>query len=208
MIFAIELTHNFGALLPLALGCILAHATTVLLLRRSILTEKVARRGHHVMREYVVDPFETMRVAEIMAQPVDTLPGEMPVEEVVAFFTAPDAPVRHKSYPIVDAAGHLLGIVARADVLRWTREGWPPAQSLAESLGGRDCITGHADEPVGRLADRMAAADVGRVPILRKEDGAVVGLVARRDLLRVRTTAVSHERDREVLIRLAAAMPV
>ena len=49
--------------------------TTVLLLRRSILTEKVARRGHHVMREYIVDPFETMRVSEIMAKPVDTLAG-------------------------------------------------------------------------------------------------------------------------------------
>jgi H+/Cl- antiporter ClcA len=123
IIFAVELTHNFGALLPLAVGCTIAHATTVLLLRRSILTEKVARRGHHVMREYVVDPFETMRVAEIMAQPVDTLLGSMPVEEAVSFFTAPDAPTRHKSYPVVDEAGHLHGIVARADVLRWTRDG-------------------------------------------------------------------------------------
>src|SRR5665213_1238072 len=65
--FAIELTHNVDALLPLAAACTMAHATTVLLLRRSILTEKVARRGYHVMREYIVDPFETMRVADIMA---------------------------------------------------------------------------------------------------------------------------------------------
>ena len=76
IVFAIELTHNFGALLPLTVACVAAHATTVLLLKRSILTEKVARRGHHVLREYIVDPFETMRVAEIMAQPVDTLAGQ------------------------------------------------------------------------------------------------------------------------------------
>ncbi|MBV8652469.1 MAG: chloride channel protein, partial [Alphaproteobacteria bacterium] len=56
IVFAIELTHNLGAMLPLAVACAMAHATTVLLLRRSILTEKVARKGHHVMREYIVDP--------------------------------------------------------------------------------------------------------------------------------------------------------
>src|SRR6185369_15757915 len=61
MIFALELTHNIGAFLPLAIGCTMAHVTTVLLLKRSILTEKVARRGHHVLREYIVDPFEIMR---------------------------------------------------------------------------------------------------------------------------------------------------
>jgi CBS-domain-containing membrane protein len=202
IIFAIELTHNFSALLPLAIGCTMAHATTVLLLRRSILTEKVARRGHHVMREYIVDPFETMRVAEIMARPVATLRGAMPVEEVVAFFSGPGVPPRHKSYPIVDEAGRLQGIVARADVLRWTRSGWTAGQTLAEALGERDCVSGFDDELVGQLADRMAQADVGRVPIVGRADRAVVGLVARRDLLRVRAQAVRHERDREALIRL------
>lgn len=202
IIFAVELTHNFGALLPLAIGCTMAHATTVPLLRRSILTEKVARRGHHVMREYIVDPFETMRVADIMAKPVDTLPAEMPIEDVIAFFTAPDAPKRHKSYPVIDRAAGLVGIVARADVLRWTREGWPAGETLADILDERDCVTGFSDELVGQLADRMAEADVGRVPILRRADGTVIGLVARRDLLRVRATAVTHERKREALIHL------
>jgi len=200
IIFSVELTHNFGALLPLATACAVAHATTVLLMRRSILTEKVARRGHHVMREYVVDPFEVMRVVEIMAHPVDTLPGDMPVESAVSFFTASDVPPRHKSYPVVDAAGRFLGMVARADVLRWTREGWPAGQSLADAVGGRDCVTGFSDELVGRLADRMAEAEVGRVPVLR--DGLVVGLVARRDLLRVRASMTGHESKREALIHV------
>jgi H+/Cl- antiporter ClcA len=201
IVFAIELTHNFGALLPLAVGCTMAHATTVLLLRRSILTEKVARRGHHVMREYIVDPFETMRVAEIMAKPVDTLSADSPVGDIVAFFTASDAPARHKSYPAVGADGRLVGMVARADVLRWTREGWPAGQTLRDMLADQDLITGHDDDLVGHLADRMAATDVGRVPILRQGDDVLVGLVARRDLLRVRATVVRHEQEREALIR-------
>jgi hypothetical protein len=49
----------------------------------------------------------------------------------------------------------------------------------------------------------MAEADAGRTPILRREDEVVVGLVARRDLLRVRAAAASHETEREVLFRFA-----
>jgi H+/Cl- antiporter ClcA len=202
MIFALELTHNIGAFLPLAIGCTMAHATTVLLLKRSILTEKVARRGHHVLREYIVDPFEIMRVGEIMAQPADTLPAQMKIGEVMAFFTAPDSPRRHKSYPVVDEQNRLVAMVSRADALRWTMEGWDSEKTIGEQLVGQNLTVGYADELVGSLADRMAEDDTGRVPILRRADGVVLGLVARRDLLRVRAEVIRHERDRERLIRL------
>ena len=202
IIFALELTHNVGALLPLTVACIAAHTTTVLLLRRSILTEKVARRGHHVMREYIVDPFETMRVAEIMAKPVDTLPADMTVDDAIKFFTGKDAMTCHKSYPIVEADRRLVGIVARADALRWAVDGWSAGQSLRDLVADRDMVTGYDDELVGALADRMAAAGVGRAPILRRSDEALVGLVARRDLLRVRAHAVRQERQRDTLIPL------
>ncbi|MGH6968218.1 MAG: chloride channel protein [Stellaceae bacterium] len=202
IVFAVELTHNLGAMLPLSIACIAAHATTVLLLRRSILTEKVARRGHHVMREYVVDPFETMRVGDIMAAPVDTLAADIPVGDAIAFFTGPEASSRHKSYPVVDADGRLVGMVARSDALRWTMEGWPAGYALRDLMAERDLVTGYEDELVGELADRMAAADTGRVPVLRRDDEVVVGLVARRDLLQVRAHVVQQERQRDTLIHL------
>jgi CIC family chloride channel protein len=207
IVFALELTHNVGGLLPLAVGCITAHATTVLLLRRSILTEKVARRGHHITREYITDPFETMRVAEIMARPADSLSADMPIADVITFFTATDAPRRHKSYPVIDAEAHVVGMVARADVLRWTVDGWPKGECLRDLAAGQDLIVGYDDELAGQLADRMALADVGRVPILKRGTDAVVGLVARRDLLRVRASVVRHETEREALLRFRTKRP-
>ena len=101
-------------------------------------------------------------------------------------------------------------MVSRADALRWTIAGWDSEKSLGEQLAGQNLTIGYADELVGALADRMAESDKGRVPILKRgapsdrggEDGALVGLVARRDLLRVRAEVIRHERDRERLIRL------
>src|SRR5262249_37783598 len=85
-LFAVELTGNFQVLLPVLVACLAAHTLTVLLLRRSILTEKIARRGHHVVREYSIDPFELARVGDVMIKTVDTLSASMPIDEAVEFF--------------------------------------------------------------------------------------------------------------------------
>ncbi len=66
IIFALELTHDMNAMLPLLIAATLAHAFTVLALKRSILTEKISRRGFHVSREYAVDPLEILYVRDVM----------------------------------------------------------------------------------------------------------------------------------------------
>jgi H+/Cl- antiporter ClcA len=203
MMFGIELTHDINSLLPLVIGCVGAHTTTVLLLKRSVLTEKVARRGHHITREYVVDPFETLSVAMIMAKPAEALPGTWTAQRTVDFFTAPGAPKRHKSYPVTDEENRVIGMVARADVLRWLRDDLSPDTLLRDQIGGQELVFGYDDELAGQLADRMAAAEIGRVPIVNRHSRKLVGLVARRDLLRVRSNVVQHEREREALIRLS-----
>ena len=190
-------------MLPALLAaCIAAYAVTVLLLKRSILTEKIARRGHHILREYIVDPFELTRVGDVMVARVDTLPAAMPVDDAVAFFTDESGP-RHKSYPVVDEAGRPVGMVARADVLRWMVSGWPRGTSLADAVSGGPLVLGHPDEMVGRVADRMAEADIGRVPVTRREDGVLVGILARKDLLRVRAKLRTEEIERSRLLRRA-----
>ena len=74
VIFAIELTHDLNMLLPLLVASVAAEGVTVLALRRSILTEKVARRGYHVSREYAIDPLEILFVREVMHGDVVALP--------------------------------------------------------------------------------------------------------------------------------------
>ena len=82
MLFALELTHDINVLLPLLVAAMLAHGTTVLLLKRSILTEKVARRGFHLTREYAIDPLEILFVREVMRTKLAVLPAEATVEEL------------------------------------------------------------------------------------------------------------------------------
>ena len=151
------------------------------------------------------NPFEAFRVKDIMAHPVETLSSESPVEEIVEFFIAPHAPRRHKSYPVIDRDGRLVGMVSRTDAFRWMTDDELRGKSLAKQLAGQGLVIGYDDELAGELADRMADTERSRVPILRRSDGRLVGLVARRDLLRVRADSIEHERERERLIRLGGA---
>ncbi len=195
-VFAIELTGDLHVMPEVLVACVASFAVTVLLMRRSILTERLARRGQHLTYEYTVDPFEVTRVSEIMTHPVDTLPAGMSTEDALLFFDIDDGTKRHKSYPVVDQDGKVAGMVSRSDVLRWSREGWPKGQTLGDRPDVGEAFVGYADELIGHLADRMAAADVGRVPVIERATGKLVGLIARRDLLRVRASAARLERER------------
>ena len=213
VMFAVELTGDFTLLTPLHVASGAAYAVTVLMLKRSILTEKIARRGRHIVREYSVDPFELLRVEEVMVRKVDTLPETMRLDDAIAFFST-DEP-RHKSYPIENETSGSSVWRVSADILRWRREEQILEETLSDRLSDEDLIVGYANETVARLADRMATESVGRVAIVERGTMRLVGLVSRKDILHIRGAARTAEEARIAYFRarrpaagqLTAALP-
>ena len=198
--FAVELTGNTHVLLPLIAACATAHLVTVLLMRRSILTEKVARRGHHLAREYRVDPFTLMRVQEVMATEVETVPDSMTLHQIAAFLTSPDT--KHPSFPVIDAERHVLGIVDPPKVLAWRRAGKHRQSTLGELLAGHKPEVAYPDEYLEGLIDRMMHANVAHLPVVTRTDDALVGYVSWRDLLMARNRMKQEETQRVVFYRV------
>jgi len=198
-LFALELSGNIDMLVPLLIATVAAYALTVLLLRRSILTEKIARRGQHITREYSIDPFELTRAADIMVSKVDTLPANMPIDEAADFFCTDEH--RHRSYPVVEESGRLVGMVTRGDALRWQSQERHPDQTLNDVVSDASVPIAHPDDRVGRVTDLMISADVGRVPIVEAQSGVLIGLIARKDLLRLRDSSRSLESERRAYFR-------
>jgi H+/Cl- antiporter ClcA len=192
--FAVEITGDISTLVPLLAATVTAYAVTVLLLRRSILTEKIARRGQHITREYGIDPFELTRAADIMVRLVDTLPGSMTIGVACDFFSS--GAKTHRLYPVVEDDGTLVGVVSRADVLRWQGDKELADQNLTDRVSDTSAPVGHPDDTVGFVADLMLAAETGRIPIVDPSSGKLVGLIARKDLLRLRSALQSSEQER------------
>ncbi|WGS20504.1 MULTISPECIES: chloride channel protein [unclassified Bradyrhizobium] len=189
--FAVELTGNTHVLLPLIAACGTAHGVTVLLMRRSILTEKVARRGHHLVREYRVDPFALTRVRDVMTKAVETVPDTMTLHGAAAFLTNPKT--GHPSFPVVDANHHVLGVIDPPAVLRWRRAGKHRTAMLNQLLTGSKITVAYPDEYLDRLADRLMQVNVSHLPVISREDQRLVGYIGWKDLMRVRAKLQAEE---------------
>jgi H+/Cl- antiporter ClcA/CBS domain-containing protein len=202
MIFAVELTHDQNALLPLLAACMTAYAISVLFLRRSILTEKVARRGFHVTREYAVDPLEVLLVREVMATNVLTVGLHGPAPEVLGLM-ADGRRRRQRLYPVTEPDGRLAGVVTASDLASLGREHGRGED--APELAGlvREAVVAYPDETLRHAAERMATRRLGVLPVVDREDQArLVGLVSQFDLLRARDLLLTEERHRERVLRL------
>ncbi|WP_241823787.1 chloride channel protein [Sphingomonas sp. Sph1(2015)] len=202
-IFAVELTGRFDALPVTAAASVAAYAIAVLVLRRSILTEKIARRGRHLSQEYAVDPLSLVRVAQIMTPTPATLPATMTVNEAARFFADAD----HRAYPVVDGKGRPVGLISRADALRWFDAPPEIGATLREVVSDAALPMVSPEWPVDRAAERMLAEDVNRLSVVDAQ-GVLVGLLARRDLLRARSGWLSDEQDKRRFATMGRSFPV
>ena len=183
-LFAAELTNHLSALPETIAAGSAAYAISVLIMKRSILTEKIARRGRHILREYTVDALEFLLAGELMTRNPKTLPASMSIPDVLGFF-ADEA--QHRSYPVVDDDGHLLGLVSRTDALRWQVEKKKEGR-LGDLLSDASTLVAFPDTPCGEVADLMVESGTGRVPIVDAQSRRVIGIISRQDLLKVRST--------------------
>jgi len=199
IIFALELTHDVNMLVPLLLAVTIAHGFTVLTLRRSILTEKVARRGFHLSREYAVDPLEVLFVREVMRSNIAALPANSTPAGAVNTVTGVHER-RQRLYPVVDGDQHLVGVITANRLQEVLQD--RPARPFAD-FAEKKPIVAYPDEPLRVVVNRMAETGYTRMPVVEPRDGQkLVGMVGLQDLLRARTRALEEERHRERVLRI------
>jgi H+/Cl- antiporter ClcA len=197
-IFAFGLTHDANALLPLLATSATAYGFTVLAMKRSILTEKIARRGYHIYREYGIDPLERHFVEEVMTKSVRAIDASCTVPEAMRDFFGPHQ--AHRAFPVVKD-GRLMGIVDRAVVAGWAGES--ATQSVGELCGNRPPRFATLGESCRSVATRLARERLERLPVVKDAQSMeLVGLIARSDLIKPSLIHFEEEEKRERLLGL------
>jgi len=205
VIFAFELTGDYHSILPLLIACVAAHSFTVLTMARSILTEKISRRGHHLSREYVVDPMEALAVEDVMRTNITAFPAETTVAELQGVLERNETTRGQRVYPIIGPNQHLLGVMTRHDLLKIVtelRDGDAGLVQLSDMVTQAPVVA-YPDEPLRLVVNRMAATGLTRFPVVKENGGPeLIGLIGLPDLLKAREFSVLEEQHRERVLRL------
>jgi CIC family chloride channel protein len=207
IVFAFELTHDGNVFLPLLVGSVIAHAFTVLTLKRSILTEKVARRGYHLSREYAVDPLEILFVREVMRTKVVVLSATSTLGEMQQSLRA-DHRQSQRLLPVVNEEGRFVGVLTRRDIReRIEAEGDAVLRRSLGELVRLDPVEAYPDESLRVVVYRMAEKGLTRMPVLERSTDKFLGLIALEDLLKARGRNLDEERTRERMLKLRFLSP-
>src|SRR6185436_7132625 len=179
VVFAFETTLQPIGLLPLLGGCTAGYLVSSLLMRNTIMTEKLARRGVRVPSEYAADYLDLVNVADACSMNVVTVRADEPISALRRLAAT------HQGFPVVDGEGNLVGVVTRRDFLDLTK----PDSTLARDLITRPPAVIFLDNSLRDAADQMVRENVGRLPVVERSNPRhVVGFITRSDLLR------AHER--------------
>jgi H+/Cl- antiporter ClcA/CBS domain-containing protein len=193
VVFAFETTRQSLGLLPLLGGAATAYLISLVGMRNSIMTERLARRGAPVRTEYSVDYLSRVLVRDAASRDVVSLRTDDTIGAVRAKLVEGGAGFRHHGYPVLDAAGTLMGVIKLRDV---TDPSADPA-ALVTTLIQRPPAVIFEDNTLREAADHMVVEGVGRLVVVdRKQPWRMVGIISRTDLLAAHKQRLDEQRTR------------
>ena len=200
IVFAFETTHQTLGMLPLLAGCSVAFLVSCLLMRNSIMTEKIARRGVRVPNEYAPDFLAQVLVLEMASKDVVSLRINDSLETIRAWLASGVKGTSHQGFPVLDDKGKVVGVLTRRDLLD---SGAPNSRRAVESIK-RTPVVVYADCTLRAAADHMVNHNVGRLPVIaRGEGGKLVGMISRSDLLAAHRKRLNELQDENKSIKFS-----
>jgi CBS domain-containing protein len=192
VVFAFETTLQPLALVPLLGGCTASFLVSCLLMRTTIMTEKIARRGIRVPAEYVADFLEQILVRDSASRGVTALRADDTLEHIRAWIASGAVGTEHQGFPVVDDDGHLVGVLTQRDLSPERHA----STSRARDLVSRPAIVVYDDCSLREAADHMVHHQIGRLPVVtRATPHKVIGMLTRSDLLEAHQPRVAELRQ-------------
>jgi CBS domain-containing protein len=184
MVCAIETTHDFHAVVPVILVCVVADAIAVRCMPFSIMTEKLARMGYSAGQEYEANALKLLKVSDVMVRDVATIQPDVTVRQAADRYVSGDLKYScHHAIPIVDSSGRLQGLVTQGDLLRALKED-PEGKMSVLDAGSRSLVVAYPDERVFDAVAKMLGNNIGRLPVVDRSDPQkMVGYINRANVM-------------------------
>ncbi|MER3446697.1 MAG: chloride channel protein [Candidatus Dadabacteria bacterium] len=200
VVFAFETTFQPIGLLPLLGGCAAAYLVSSLLMKNTIMTEKIARRGVYVPVEYSVDPLSQALVKDNATYQVVSLKADSTVDEVRSWIASGAPGSSHQGFPVLDDRGNLIGVVTKRDLFNSDGSN----TKLICELIKRPLVVVYEDNTLREAVDLMVEEGVGRLPVVARSNPCrVVAMISRSDILSAHRRRIEEEYRVNQSIRLS-----
>jgi CIC family chloride channel protein len=196
IIFAFEITRDYNGILPLMLVCVIADGVALYLMRNSIMTEKLARRGLRISQDYEADILQQINVGEVMDRNPGVIPSTMRVSELADRIARGELG-HHQGFPIVDEKNQLVGIITWGDITKAVAANIANEKTALEA-GSDEPVVTYPDELMEDAVHKMLRYDIGRLPVVDRQDPRkLVGYLGRSAVMEARLRRMHEERVRE-----------
>jgi len=184
-----EMTDDYRIILPLMFATVISTLLSEHLSGESIYTLKLARRGIRLERGHDIDVMQGITVGEAMTSNPETVSVNTTLRELSDRF----ATSHYHGYPVLDEEGRLCGVVTLQDLEYVTRHGERPPRALVGQICTRDPLVAYPDEPLWAALKRIGTRDIGRLPVVSREDPTrLVGLIRGNDIIRAYNKAIAR----------------
>jgi CIC family chloride channel protein len=195
-----EMTGDYRIILPLMLATVISTIVSRSISPESIYTLKLTRKGVHLQEGKDIDVMQAVSVREAMTTKMDTVPLEMPLDQLALEFEQ----THHHGFPVVDADGKLAGVVTIQDFERALGFGSVDGKTVADIATLDSLVVVYDDEPMWSALKKLGLRDVGRLPVVKREDeGELVGVIRRKDIIQAYNLAIikrsQHQHQQHVL---------
>jgi CIC family chloride channel protein len=190
-----EITRDYLIIIPLIVAVATSTFIAQRLSRESIYTKRVRQEGVEIM-EGELDPLRDTTVGGMMTRDFPTIPPEMSVSELLNEFER----TGHHGFPVVDDEGRLFGVVTLSDVEQALKDATGSTADLkVRDIATTNPVTAYPDERVLAVMRRLATMDVGRIPVVSRNDPTrLLGCLRRHDIIRAYRKAVLSRREDEL----------
>jgi CBS domain-containing protein len=192
VVFAFETTQQAHGLLPLLGACAAAYLISGLMMRNTIMTEKIVRRGVRVPSDYAADYLDQIYVRDACSRSVVSLRADQSIAEVRSWLASEGAATKHQGFPVVNKDGNVLGVVTRRQLFDDSQSDNTAVQALIT----RAPLVVREDHTLREAADHMVESQVGRLVVVGMQaPHRMVGIITRGDLLAAHAKRLKEARE-------------
>ncbi len=189
IIIVFEMSGDYRLILPLMFATVISTLISERLRGENIYTLKLIRRGIQLQAGRDVDIMQGVQVKEAMVDVLDSVPMTINLRELISEFRR----LNRRGLPVLDENGELWGIVSVQDAERAMEKGLSATETLVKDIATTDVLVAYPDETVAAVLPRLSIRDVGRLPVVSRENPKkILGIVRRTELVKAYNIALTN----------------